>query len=71
VPLEHAVIALLFVLLEQRILGDVDIPELHVQLAVDRLEVDRLVVLDQVQAELVDVWQLVALRIDAPVVRTA
>jgi hypothetical protein len=45
----------LLALLQQRVFGDIDVAELHVDLAIDRLEIQRLFVLDQLDAQLVDV----------------
>ena len=68
-PGDDAVLPALLVLLEDRVVRHLDVPLLHVHLAGDRGQVERLDVGEEGEADLVEVGQLVAVGIDADEVR--
>ena len=70
-PGDDAILPGLLLLLQDRVVGHVDVALLHVEVAGDGGEVERLRVGEVGEAHLVDIGQLVAGRVDADVVGVA
>ena len=70
-PGDDAILPGLLLILQDRVVGHVDVAFLHVEVAGDRRKIERLHVGEVGEAHLVEVGQLVARRIDADVVRVA